>query len=168
MQFKEWEQQGPLFYQREQAVYITPLACESRAFARLDSHGKNGVWAVKCYGWMKMTDTQFKVIKRLVRAYDRRFYHTMGYYEKTELSRWVIVKDYIPTETDQSHATEKSETLAIPKALRIYPGDARPENYRGSKLVDLSCASTFPCPGWSELNFKHFFSEIPDHFADEE
>ncbi|OAG45175.1 hypothetical protein AYO21_00523 [Fonsecaea monophora] len=39
--FKSWKQVGPVIYPFEHAVYMSPLAKESQAFARLDALGEN-------------------------------------------------------------------------------------------------------------------------------
>ena len=136
---------------------MTPLANESRAFARLDSQNENGTWAVECYGWMKLSETQFNTIRNVV--------NTRG------LSRWVIVKEYLPMPTNHSHIHTVFTNFKIPKAARIWPGeDLRIENYRGSKIVDLSSTTTCPSPCWSEYLFKLFYREtifgVFDRFKD--
>ena len=115
------------------AILTTPLVNESRAFARLDSRNENGTWAARCYGWMKLSDTQFKMVGDAV--------NTHG------LSRWVVVKEYLPTSTNHSHIQEIFTKFKIPREARILPKDARVENYRGSKIVDLLSALTAPCLG---------------------
>lgn len=145
-QFKKWKQPGPVFYPYDQARYTTPLAYESRAFARLESQNENGTWAVECHGWMKLSDMQFNTIGNVV--------------DTLCLSRWVIVKEYMPMPTDHSHIRTIFTNFDIPKAARIWPGDdIRIENYRGSKIVDLSSTVTFPSPGWSEFQFGFFYEE---------
>jgi len=154
--FKHWKQPGPVFDPYEKAIYTSPLANESRGFARLHSGKKDGTWAVRCHGWMKLSDAQFGAIEAVVDAED--------------LSRWVIVKDYLPTLTDASHTDQILKNLAIPKSLRILPRDMRPQNYRASKIVDLSCTFTAPCPEWSEFEFNFFYTEtvygVLDWFED--
>ena len=145
VRFKQWKQPGPVFYSYEQAIYTSPLANESRAFARLDSCNENGTWAAMCYGWMKLSDTQFKVIGDVVSTHG--------------LSRWVVVKEYIPISTNFSHIQKIFTNFKIPREARILPQDVRVENYRGPKIVDLSSALTEPCPGWPEFLFEHFNRE---------
>ncbi|EHY51784.1 hypothetical protein ABEF92_002397 [Exophiala dermatitidis] len=144
--FKKWKQPGPVFYRYEDAVRMTPLANECRAFARLNSHNENGTWAARCYGWMKLSDTQFEVISRVVDSHG--------------LSRWAVVKEYLPMPTEGCHFDEMRDKLKIPGRLRIYPQDLRLENCRGAKVVDLSSTLTAPCAEWSEFEFNFFFSEI--------
>ena len=94
---------------------------------------------------MKLSDTQYKAIRNVVNADD--------------LSRWVIVKEYSPMTTNTSHLDQILKNFTIPKKLRILPQDVRMENYRGSKIVDLSCCLTDPCPEWSEFEFEFFYSK---------
>ncbi|EXJ87490.1 hypothetical protein A1O3_04450 [Capronia epimyces CBS 606.96] len=155
--FKEWKQPGPVFYSYDRAIYVSPLACECRAYARLDSINENGTWAAKCYGWMRLSDAQFNLLGNTI--------DTCG------LSRWVVVKEYISSPTNTSHLQTISENFKIPQAARIYPGDIRPPNYRGSKIVDLSSTLTDPCPEWSEFCFGFFYENLVhgvfDWFNDE-
>lgn len=105
---------------------------------------------------MKLSDAQFGAIEAVFDAED--------------LSRWVIVKDYLPTLTDASHTNQILKNFAIPKRLRMLPHDMLPQNYRGSKIVDLSCTLTAPCPEWSEFEFNFFYTEtvygVLDWFED--
>lgn len=143
--FEQWKQPGPVFYPYDQAIYTSPLANESRAFARLDSRNENGTWAARCFGWMKLSDPQFKKIREVI--------NTNG------LSRWVVVKEYLPMSTKPSDIRKIFTNFEIPREARIMPQDVRIENYRGSKIVDLSSALTDPCPGWSEFLFEYFNKE---------
>lgn len=94
---------------------------------------------------MKFTDTQFKMLESVV--------DTCG------LSRWVVVKEYRPISTNRSHIQMIFMNFQIPKEARILPQDVRIENYRGSKIVDLSSTLTAPCPGWSDFLFNYFYKE---------
>lgn len=105
----------------------------------------NGTWAARCHGWMELSDTQFEVIAK-----------TTGPHS---LSRWVIVKEYIPVPTNASHIREIYAKFDIAKRAKILPQDIRVENYRGASIVDLSSALTHPCPEWSEYLFKFFYEE---------
>lgn len=91
---------------------------------------------------MKLSDTQFKAIGDVVSTHD--------------LSRWVVVKEYIPTPTNFSHIQKIHTNFKIPREARILPQDVWAENYRGPKMVDLSSALTEPSPDWSEFAFKLF------------
>jgi hypothetical protein len=46
-----------------------------------------------------------------------------------DLSRWVIVKEYEPVRTNASY-NEIVKNFVIPKELRIWPQDLRPETQR--------------------------------------
>ena len=152
MQFKKWKQPGPVYSLYEQALYTSPFAHESRAFARLESINENGTWAAGCYGWMRLTDAQLETITLVVSIRD--------------LSRWVIVKEYCAEATNASHILDIGANFEIAKTARIWPRDIRIENYRGSRIVDLSNALTYPCPEWSEYWFKHFYKESVDGVLD--
>lgn len=61
--------------------------------------------------------------------------------------------------TDRSYIRAIFSNFDIPKAARIWPGnDIRIENYRGSKIVDLS-STIFLCLGWSKFQFEFFYKE---------
>lgn len=109
--------------------YTFPFSHECRAFARLDSMGENGTWAVKCHGWIKLSDEQFHPIRK-----------------QEQLSRWAIVKDYIPNEIALKDVPEIRRQMAIARRAGLYPQDVKPENYRGSFLVDLGRVRTYPYP----------------------
>lgn len=104
---------------------------------------------------MKLSDTQFKMIGDVVDTSGLSSYDLSSH----DLSHWVLVKEYLPMPTNTSHFEEMRENLKIPQGLKIFPRDLRLENYRGSKLVDLSSTLTAPCPGWSDFEFKFFNSE---------
>jgi len=154
--FKHWEQPGPVFYPNDLAIYTSPLACECRAFARLDSRSENGTWAARYYGWMKLIDIYFKVLGNVA--------------DTSGLSRWAVVKEYRPIPTKSSHIQTIFANFKIPQEARILPQDVRIENYRGSKIIDLSSTLTAPCPEWSDFWFCHFYKEtrygVFDWFAD--
>lgn len=116
----------------------------------------NGTWAAKCYGWMELSDTQFDVISAVAGPLN--------------LSRWVIVKEYEAVSTDASHIPKIHANFSVAKRAKILPQDIRVDNYRGTKIVDLSSALTYPCPGWSDFLFKFFYTEtvhgVLDWFPD--
>ncbi|KAJ9618119.1 hypothetical protein H2204_013166 [Knufia peltigerae] len=144
--FKHWKQPGPVYYRYDDAILLSPLACESRAYARLDSRNENdGIWAAQCYGWMRLSDPQFEELGNVVDV------------NKHDLSRWVVVKEYIPSPTLPCDLPEIFANFEIPKRARIVPRDARLDNYRGSKIVDLSSALTEPSPRWTKFKFELFY-----------
>ncbi|PGG98354.1 hypothetical protein GX51_06841 [Blastomyces parvus] len=109
-------------------MLMAPFVREARAFARLDSVGENGTWAVKCHGWMKLTDQQFKALG----AKNRKF------------CRWAIIKDMIPDEISMSDIPEVRRKMQIARKALLWPRDVKPENYRGSFIVDLGSTRTYP------------------------
>ncbi len=106
-----------------------------------------------------MSDTHFKVIRDVVDT---------SSLSSHDLSHWVLVKEYLPILTNPSHLKEMRDNLRVPQALRILPQDLRLENYRGSKIVDLSSTLTAPCPGWSNFELEFFNSQTaPWMFKDD-
>lgn len=129
---------------KEEAIFRTPFANESRAFARLESIGHNGTWAVKCFGWIKLSDGQFESISKVV--------------DLCGSTRWAIVKEYISTPTVPSHIPTTLTNFAIPRKAWMIPDDTRPQNYRGPYIVDLGKTITFPHPLW-DVNWSDWFYE---------
>ncbi|OGM42743.1 hypothetical protein ABOM_008187 [Aspergillus bombycis] len=107
---------------RRRWPYLTSFSHECRAFARLDSMGENGTWAVRCHGWIKLSDEQFQPID-----------HRWG---AEKYSRWAIVKDYIPERVSMSDIPEIQRKMTIARRARLYPVDLQPRNYRAhSSLI---------------------------------
>ncbi len=94
---------------------------------------------------MKLSDTQFKILGDVV--------------DTCALSHWAVVKEYRPMSTNPSDIQTIFTNFQIPKDARILPRDARVDNYRGSKIVDLSSAITAPSPEWSEFLFGYFYKQ---------
>jgi hypothetical protein len=94
---------------------------------------------------MKLTDNQFKMIGNIVDNHD--------------LSRWGIVKDHLPMPPLPLHIPTIFANFEIPRMTRILPQDVRLQNYRESKIVDLSSTLTAPCPEWSEFLFNLFYEK---------
>jgi hypothetical protein len=104
---------------------------------------ENNTWAVKCYGWMRLSDSQFENINGVV---DISF-----------CSRWVIVKDYISTPTDSSHIHDIFDNFRIPQKAKMIPRDVRAENYKESKFFDLGQTITYPHPEWTDFAYDWFY-----------
>ncbi|KAK2799475.1 hypothetical protein FQN50_008447 [Emmonsiellopsis sp. PD_5] len=140
--FRNWTYTGTRLKGRAQH-YTFPIANEARAFARLDSLGQNGTWAVKCHGWMKLSSRQ-----------QQRPKHMLQY------TRWAIVKDYLPDPVSISDVPEIREKMKIARKALIHPNDTIPRNYHGSFLVDLGRVKTYPYPPqvWSNHERRQFFS----------
>ncbi|KAE8152173.1 kinetochore Sim4 complex subunit FTA2-domain-containing protein [Aspergillus avenaceus] len=120
----------------EVTSYISPFGCESRAFARLCDLHQNGQWAVRCHGWMYLTDSQLQQLWEVSRP-DPRWHG----------ARWAIVKDFIAEEPPSREDENFQNVMAkfhIPKCGRILPRDVKKENYRGDLIVDLGSTVTFP------------------------
>ncbi|KAM5432112.1 hypothetical protein MferCBS31731_007613 [Microsporum ferrugineum] len=140
--FKQWTYQGPksLRLRERETHYVSPIANEARAFARLDSIGKNGTWAVKCHGWIKLSG-------------DQRPKFLQDY------TPWAIVKDYIPHPVALTDVPEIRRKMKIARKALLFPEDAQPRNYRGSFLVDLGRVRTYPYPRrlWSNSKRMEYF-----------
>ncbi|KAK2810993.1 hypothetical protein FQN50_002586 [Emmonsiellopsis sp. PD_5] len=128
-----------------QKAYASPFAHESRAFARLDSLDENGTWAVRCHGWMQLSDKQFEPVRHL-----------------RDYSRWAIVKDYLPEPVSLDHVPEIRRKMSIARKAKLYPEDIQPRNYCGSFLVDLGRVKTYPYPKriWHMRRYKEYFPMI--------
>ncbi|WEW60303.1 hypothetical protein PRK78_005788 [Emydomyces testavorans] len=140
--FRKWSYRGRKGISERQQAYTSPFSHECRAFARLDSLDENGTWAVKCHGWIKLSDEQFRPLRR----YDW-------------LSRWAIVKDYIPNKVAITDVPEIRRKMLIARKALLHPEDAKPVNFRGSFFVDLGTVRTYPYPQrlWSNTERRDFF-----------
>ncbi|KAK2757625.1 hypothetical protein FQN54_004594 [Arachnomyces sp. PD_36] len=128
--FWEWSYSGPEELSERQRGYTSPFSHECRAFARLNSFDLNGTFAVKCHGWIKLSDTQLKPIRRRIRGN----------------TRWAIVKDYLPDPVTLDDVPEIRRKMRLAHEARLHLGDIQPRNFRGSFLVDLGCVKTYPYP----------------------
>ncbi|KAK2875346.1 hypothetical protein FQN49_001664 [Arthroderma sp. PD_2] len=144
--FKNWTYKGRQDLKERERHYTSPIAHEARAFARLDSVGKNGTWAVKCHGWMKLAGAQ---CPKAVRSH----------------SRWAIVKNYIPNPVTLDDVPEIRRKMRIARKALLYPEDAQPRNYRGPFLVDLGRVRTYPYPPllWSDTKRKEYFKWFDEY-----
>ncbi|KAI9741259.1 MAG: hypothetical protein M1834_002975 [Cirrosporium novae-zelandiae] len=141
---------------------LTPFVNECRAFARLDDLHENGDWAVECYGWMKLTDEQFTIVKKLVYVDNDP---DLDSKDTVNLTRWAIVKRYMPELTRITDLPHIIETLEIAKCARMHDEDPSPDNYRGSRLVDLGCVKTWPHPLWTSYD-DHAYDTHPGAFVE--
>ena len=85
--------------------YASPFANQCRAFARLDCIGENGIWAVKCHGWMKLT------CEHLLPIYRRC---------PSDIVRWAVVKDYIPDTLQLTDVPEIRRKMKIAHIERLF------------------------------------------------
>lgn len=92
---------------------------------------------------MLLSDSQFESVNNVV--------------DVSFCSRWVIVKDHITKPTDRSHINDIFDNFRIPRQAKMHPRDVRPENYKESKMLDLSRTRTFPHPEWSDFEYMWFY-----------
>ncbi|EEH07261.1 conserved hypothetical protein [Histoplasma capsulatum G186AR] len=132
-------------------ILMAPFVREARAFARLDSVGENGTWAVKCHGWIKLNDSQFKELGNKHQIF----------------CRWAIIKDMIPDEISMSDIPEVRRKMQIARKALLWPGDVKPENYRGSFIVDLGNTITYPeiRRFWSNTRRREIFAGMDRCFS---
>lgn len=132
----------------------SPFAYECRAFARLIDIGENGTWAVKCHGWMRLSDEQFTALKPAATRH-----------QMENCERWAIVKDYVPNPLRNEDISEVRRKLIIPQRARILPTDFHHRNFRESFVVDLGSTKTYPCsPFWSDGAFRNFYKRGNENF----
>lgn len=131
----------------------SPLADEARGFARLCDVGQNGTWAVRCHGWMKLTDEQFHVLK--VKS-------ARGPLLEWECTLWAIIKDYEAQPVRPEHVPRILERIEIAKDALLIPGDVAARNFRNGLLVDLGGTKTFPLGRrfWSAKVYNRFYEDF--------
>ncbi|RAK81692.1 uncharacterized protein BO72DRAFT_176652 [Aspergillus fijiensis CBS 313.89] len=154
--FKTWEFPKALFpVQPTSAKLLGPFSRECRAFARLCDLGLNGTWAVRCHGWIYLTDDQLACLSTAC----KRLRLVPG----SNVSRWAIVKDFVPSPPRKTDLPEIRAKFEIAKQALILPGDVEARNYRASFFVDLGSTSTYPLPKpwWSKFEFERFFRLCP-------
>ncbi|KAK2797936.1 hypothetical protein FQN50_009032 [Emmonsiellopsis sp. PD_5] len=131
--------------------YLCPFSRECRAFARLDSMGLDGTFAVKCHGWLKLSGDQFARFSK-----------------HPKVSPWAIIKDYLPDPATRADIPEMKRKMRLIRKSWIFPQDLKPENYRGSFMVDLGCCKTWPYVKrmWSEVGRKSTFKDFDEDVED--
>ncbi|KAK2744909.1 hypothetical protein FQN55_006471 [Onygenales sp. PD_40] len=148
--FERWVYRGrkSLGLHEKNQIMTASFVHECRAFARLDSMGENGTWAVKCHGWMKLSHDQIK---------------SLGLWKlRHEYDHWAIVKDYIAEELTLGHIPEIRRKMEIARKALLWPSDIGPPNYRGSFLVDLGRVRTYPYVRrlWSDTSRREWFAHF--------
>ncbi|KAK2778579.1 hypothetical protein FQN53_001733 [Emmonsiellopsis sp. PD_33] len=165
--FKQWTWTPTVPVRERTQMLHSPFACESRAFARLIDHGHNGTWAVKCHGWMQLTERQFAVLESATTTAARTLNNSTCSQQQPlrfTCTRWAIIKDYISNPFRTIDIPEINRKLSIPKSLLIKPEDFYPRNFRESFFVDLGSTQTYPCPPfWSEFSYRWFYETAPDY-----
>lgn len=88
--------------------------------------------------------------------------------------RWAIIKDYLPNPVQLSDCQEIVKKKDIFRRALVYTNDIKPSNFRGSFIVDLGSAKTYPYikPFWSEIEFdrvwENYDFNVTDWEVDEE
>lgn len=120
-----------------------PFVNECRAFARLHDLGYDGLWAVKCYGWTELTDSQLQKCYELANLTGKH------------CTRLAIVKDFIAEENHPEHIPEICRRFEIAKSAQILPRDIDKRNYKGRLIVDLGSSMTSPL--YKQVQFDWFY-----------
>lgn len=109
---------------------------------------------------MKLSDKQLRPIVRRTRLIDP--------------GRWAIIKDYLPNPVQLSDCQELVRKKDVFRRALIYTNDIKPSNFRGSFIVDLGSAKTYPYIKrfWSEIEFDRVWDyydyNVTDWEVDEE
>ena len=124
-----------------------PFYAECRAYGRLIEHKRNGRYAVRCHGFMKIAAQREEELARefKVESWDRPDEE----YDKDASSRQpfrAVVKDLVSTRVPFTERFVKKalSDLKNIRKLGIYPIDITARNYVGGLLVDFSIALTSP------------------------
>ncbi|KAE8148637.1 kinetochore Sim4 complex subunit FTA2-domain-containing protein [Aspergillus avenaceus] len=166
--FRNWEYPRslhdamPFNVSRKTQRLLTPFARECRAFARLCDLQQNGTWAVRCHGWMYLSDNQIAPLKKISMKLRRD--------PEWVNARWAIVKDFLPGPPTSADLPAIFSNFDIAKKARILPGDAFAKNYRGPFIVDLGSSATFPFPRHfaSQYSFDRFYKCCPEGVFEED
>ncbi|KAL8808696.1 MAG: hypothetical protein Q9223_003856 [Gallowayella weberi] len=140
-------------YERDKAppdhldYYLDPFFNECRAYGKLIERSLNGEVAVHCHGYLMLTADHEDELNHRFGEPDWNRPHEE--YEKPVSKRSplrTIVKDLVLEENiwKPNVARRMLRDLRKMRELEIYAMDIKPENYKGSKLVDFSVAMTLP------------------------
>lgn len=136
--------EGPESLSRQDRLtYLWPFANECRAFARLHQSSLNGIVAVKCHGWMRLSDEQLQRAQYLSKD--------------DNLCRWSIVKDLIVADTVVEDRPSILHNIDRLYEERILVQDPRPDNFKGKYLVDLGSTRTYPHVFWNKYEEDAFY-----------
>lgn len=124
---------------REMNAYISSFGTECRAFARLQDIGEDGIFAVKCYGWMKLSEAQARVIPKL---------------DLDKYSLWVMIKEVVSTKAKAGHLPTMIGNLSVFERARFIVMDLNFSNYGDGRCLDLG--STKLAPGLEKLTDHRF------------
>ncbi|EXJ82214.1 hypothetical protein A1O3_06027 [Capronia epimyces CBS 606.96] len=114
----------------EQHLYFNPFSCECRAFARLQDMNEDGTFAVKCYGWVKLSSSQVNDIRALCKEKD--------------FIPWALVKELVSTAAHPNQLTKMIENIDIAEQCNLFIPDVQPSNYGAGKFLDLGAAKVLP------------------------
>ena len=129
------------------------FANECRAFARLWGKGKNGTLAVGCHGWTKLAPEQLHSIRRIINT--------------DEVTPWAIIKDLVTTDLSPEHIPSIIKNFDIAYDGLMVLNDVRPENYKGTLLLDLGASRIWPHPFWSPREFaanREWMTRVVQHW----
>ncbi|KAJ2992963.1 hypothetical protein NUW58_g1994 [Xylaria curta] len=139
---------------------IDPFFAECRAFGRLAKDGKDNELAVRCYGYVFLSE---EVERRIEEEFGIRDWNRPTGHNKEPLR--AIVKDYIryvSFDNPKPHAKMRRNLAQLNK-MGIYNMDIRKENYLGGRLFDFSTAITTPhLSFWTELRPVEMIKEDMD------
>ncbi|KAL8796092.1 MAG: hypothetical protein Q9182_007426 [Xanthomendoza sp. 2 TL-2023] len=165
--FKYYDDEEDLFglddYELDKAsrihfdYYLDPFFNECRAYGKLIENNLNGEVAVHCHGYLMLTADYEDKLDDLFGELD--WDRPDEEYEKPVSKRSplrTIVKDLIVEDNIWKPYVVRKMLRDLKKIreLEIYVMDIKPENYKGSKLVDFSIAMTLP----------HFVFDIKPEF----
>jgi hypothetical protein len=131
--------QTPAKISQKDQKMLSPCSNECRAFVLLDDVGCDGTWAVKCHGWMYLTDMRPR--SKLLSL------------DREDCSRCAIAKDFVPRPARPQDLQEICSKFQIAKDAKdagILPADLYPWSSRESFIVDLGSAETFPSTSLSK------------------
>ena len=131
----------------EQHLYMNPFSCECRAFARLQDMNEDGTFAVKCYGWVKLSSSQVKEIRTLFKIKD--------------FLPWALIKELVSTAAHPSQLTKMIENMDIAEQCGLFIPDVQPSNYGSAKFLDLGAVKVLPYPRvyWPGSYFTQSFTD---------
>ncbi|KAI0437013.1 kinetochore Sim4 complex subunit FTA2-domain-containing protein [Xylaria telfairii] len=120
---------------------LDPFYAECRAFGRLVEKKKDDELAVRCHGYVFLSDNIERQIESQFGIHD---WNRKAEDEGSQLR--AIVKDYIVWKSLRHRKTFETmrNKLEDLNKLGIYNMDIREDNYLGGRLFDFSIAITFP------------------------
>ena len=142
--------------------HFDPFFAECRAFGRLLEERKDDLLAVRCYGYMYLSEEEER---RIEQQFDIRDWNRAAEDEAQRLR--AILKGLIPFKSPFGRKSflKMRQTLEQLNKLGIYNMDIREGNYKGGRLFDFSVAITTPhLSFWKKLRSEN---DILDDMADD-